>query len=778
MRGSADGTRKNICTNCHIKQNHNSTSKQQNVQCVDCHGGHVDVGDGSKPNVWLINRYMNISTVYGAVRNKPVFFLTTANASKNYRDANGTGVCQACHTIPPGVASEHDDSTKNGSDCNLCHNHSGGSSFSGGCTSCHGFPPVANVVGGPNGYAAGYMGTGNGISEATSPHARHAGKSTNYSFGCSECHYGNTHNQATPTYQDVFNSAYSAGVAWKAGASPSYPKDTNRNCSNVYCHSNGAPRNASLTPVLTWTSIKWTSPSTSLTCSSCHAASPATNAHARHVSAMGYNCVVCHAGTVDAANAIINKDNHVDGVKTVVWQSGNPLLTGGQWSTSAATCSTLYCHSNGRSGPPNQTPQWTDSATGQCGDCHGFPMTNFGHPGHLTATYGPKFGTTAPGACDKCHTYTNETASTHVDGTLNMVTNACTTCHPIAGTYLWTSTTRVTCVSCHSGGTVSIIGTHSAPYKDSTLFASGGHGQAGANYDASRACETCHNANSDHINVGGGTKRLTLTNDNTLCSSCHNDPAKVPTVGKQNMKTHVMTHAEAVAETPTMDCKACHDVHGTPNLGMILSTIASKPITFGNRSSGYVVSNGSGLCQVCHSGLKYYNLNQPMTSFSHPTKNCLSCHSHKNAYAFKPQACNECHGYPPVPKGYSMSTNNYQYGKDEDYNDGGGAHVKAGHVNPAAKPSDGWSNCAVCHSDGSMSPGTHQLKNPPYPPNKPTQIDITIDLDDNYKFNNSHPLGRGQYSGPLNGQWTTGNSTGYCSNVSCHFQRTPRWGSF
>ena len=30
----------NICTNCHIRKNHNV--RGQNIQCADCHGGHVD----------------------------------------------------------------------------------------------------------------------------------------------------------------------------------------------------------------------------------------------------------------------------------------------------------------------------------------------------------------------------------------------------------------------------------------------------------------------------------------------------------------------------------------------------------------------------------------------------------------------------------------------------------------------------------------------------------------------------------------------------------------
>jgi hypothetical protein len=60
-------------------------------------------------------------------------------------------------------------------------------------------------------------------------------------------------------------------------------------------------------------------------------------------------------------------------------------------------------------------------------------------------------------------------------------------------------------------------------------------------------------------------------------------------------------------------------------------------------------------------------------------------------------------------------------------------------------------------------------------PFTPIQRDITIDVDDAYKFNAGTPLDRTQYSGPLNGTSTTGNTAGSCSNVSCHFKPTPLW---
>ncbi len=793
MRGTANNTQKNICTNCHKTnddttgasvKNHNG--KGQNVQCADCHGGHVDAADGTTPNVYLVRRFMNISTQFGAVRNSKVLYQYTSAANKNF-NKNANGVCLACHSPLPDSVAQH--TSTEATVCVTCHSHNKG--FSADCTSCHGYPPNQNVAAGPNGYAKDgvrdYSTSGKFKDESKTPHSIHAGGQP-YAYSCDECHKGYSATHNTGTFQDVFAQADTALISngKSAGLTPSYTNTGNGTCS-TYCHSNGNPAGGPfVAKAVSWGSTKGTIIGKAGECSACHdaAATLATNAHGKHVNVTtgkGYACSYCHAATVNISGAVIDQTKHVDGVKDLLF-SGSV----GPNTLSGTNCANIYCHSNGRNGAPVTSPVWTSPSTGQCGACHAYPMANFGHTGHLTATYGPKFGTTAPGACNSCHTYTNEMAASHIDGNVDMVTNGCVTCHPVAGTYLWTSTGRVTCDSCHSGATLSVIGGQTAPRKDIALFTSGGHGQAGANYNASRDCESCHNNNSDHIGVAGGTKRLLwTTNNNSFCASCHDAiSGKVPTAGKQDMKTHVISHAEAVSGNPSMNCKVCHDVHGTSNLHMILTTITwgavGTPISFTNLSTGYVKNTVGydGLCQTCHTSLKYFNKGQPFSSFSHPTKNCLSCHSHKaGTYAFKPQACNECHGYPPVPVGYSMTTFNYQFGKVEDYNSGGGAHAVAGHVKPTATPTEGWTNCAICHSNGSLNPSTHMLKNPPYPPNKPTQIDITIDIDDNYKFNDKYPLTRNQYSGPLSGMSTIGNTTGTCSNVSCHFQRSPRWGS-
>ncbi|WP_298268833.1 CxxxxCH/CxxCH domain-containing protein [Geobacter sp.] len=768
LRG-AGATAPNICTNCHIKPNHNG--RGQNVQCADCHGGHVDPADGSVPNVFLVNRYLNVSTIFGAVRKKPVFLQYTAAARRPYKDADGTGVCQACHAVPTGGSypAEHSLVTATAADCGICHAHgNAGGAFSatgGGCNSCHGYPPKASAAGGPDGMAAGYASAG--VSEATTPHRRHAGGGSDYSIACDQCHRGNSH--GTGTFQDVFKSP-AGTVAASFGATPIYNASAST-CATVYCHSDGAPRNASLTPVMTARAIPpWPNGAGTITgCGSCHDAAPATNAHGAHL-AKGYGCALCHGATVSDNTTISDRSRHADGVKSVAFGTV-PLTAGTFWNAAAASCTASKCHSDGTAGgtgAPLVTPVWTNPATGACGSCHATSpaiaptstrtIASGLHTTHLTGAYGANLGT-ALTACQSCHDYS---AVKHVNGTVDLQATACTGCHPLGAS--WSTTTRLACTTCHAA-TSSVIGGVAAPYKAN--FATTGHGQAGASYAASRACESCHDPGAPHISGALGVNmRLTLPDDNTLCASCHNDPARVPTPSRQNVASHVT----ARGGTPTGACKSCHDVHGTANLSMVRTTINGKAVTFTNLSSGFVktVAPYDGLCQVCHTQTNHYRSGQAPDG--HPTKNCLSCHSHKGSFAFQPVgggACDSCHGYPPLPAGYASGAGNYAAGKPEDYPGGGGAHTVARHVPKTAVPADGWSNCTNCHGNGSPNPATHTM-NLPVTPSK-----ITVDVSDRYKFNHTLPLGSQQYSGKLLDGGA--NATGSCFNVSCHFKASRKW---
>ncbi|MBT1075371.1 CxxxxCH/CxxCH domain c-type cytochrome [Geobacter grbiciae] len=764
-------TDRNICTNCHKSandsantnarvKNHNGT-KNQNVQCADCHGGHVDAADGTTPNVFLINRFMNISTQYGAVRNAKVLYQYTSAARKNY-NKDSFGVCVACHPTLPPTISTHQTST-NAADCSSCHTHSQG--FSANCTQCHGFPPQANVASGPSGYAKDgvrdYSTSGVSKDESATPHISHAGGGSYYSFACDDCHKGFSHN--TGTFQDVYKNPAGTKAAAN-GANPAYNGTGSGTCSTTYCHSNGNGVYTSPTWANGKNTIMGLAPAAR--CGSCHSATPVTGAHNRHIaggaSGKSYGCANCHAATVSdnttlLAAARANGGAHVNGVKDKQFSGA----IGGQ-ALSGTDCSTVYCHSNGKGAAPVVAPVWGNPASGQCGACHkatgATPMDTYGHLAHLTAVYGPNFGT-AVSACQKCHTYTDELAATHVNGTVDVGATTCTTnCHKQSAA--WTGG-RVTCESCHTTP-LSVINGLTAPSKPN--FTSSGHGQAGVNYDASRQCVNCHDNTSAHISTALGTYKRIAVNDNTLCSGCHNDSVKVPTVTKRNMPTHATAKG-----TYTMDCKVCHDVHGTGNRGMVRTKITfgtlTSTITYATTADlVQLVPPYRGVCQTCHTATSHYKRGVDEGA-NHPTTNCLNCHSHKNAYAFKPRACNECHGYPPAPKGFVATQATYSTAKLENYSGGGGAHVKLGHLMANLRPTQGFTPCLACHNGGPAAhtgddtiwtSGTTQSKKAP----------VTVKIDPTYKFN------------ATKGQWysqVAPDTTGSCWNVSCHFQPTPRW---
>ena len=754
-RKGASANALNLCTNCHIKQNHNKN--RQNVQCADCHGAHVNAGDGSQPNLWLVRRYMNISTINGRVRNKAVFFQST---SRMYKNADGTGICQACHDVPTstGFPAAHSLTIARASDCNTCHLHNnptGAFSATGtaACSACHGYPPQQNTAGGPSGYASGYASQASFSDESRTPHATHAG-GTPYSYACLQCHQGNGHMKGT--FQDLFLDK----TALVAGASAAYDTST-RTCSSVYCHSNGSPRNVALVyKTVAWQNGKGTIVGTANECSQCHESRPTTNAHTKHLT-RGYGCLTCHAATVRSDTVIANSANHADGIKTVSFNTADPLVAGATWSNAAATCAANSCHGDGRGGLPVTTPNWGSSATGACGSCHATAPVTSAHATHYGAAYGPNFGTTVPGTCQKCHVYTTETATSHVNGKIDLLfVSDCTPCHPAGSGAAWTSTARLACTQCHSA-TPSTINGIAAPYK--SQFASKGHGLYAT------ACTGCHDQNSAHISSALGTyKRLGAydANINGLCTTCHSDPNKVPTASKRDVTTHVLVKGGGAAG----NCTLCHDVHGTSNLSMVKTTINGKAVIFSNLSSGFVKTTApyDGLCQVCHTVTVHYRSGVALDG--HPTKYCLTCHSHKGTFAFQPIAggtCDSCHGYPPMPAGFAGSRGNYSSARAEDYLGGGGAHGIARHVKKTAMPAEGWINCTMCHGNGSTSPATHTMVLPVTPSK------ITIDPADRYKFNPDISLGATQYSGLLLDGGA--NATGSCYNMKCHFKPSKKW---
>ena len=374
----------------------------------------------------------------------------------------------------------------------------------------------------PSGY------TGN---DSTSPHATHAGGGTNYSYGCVECHYtgiGAEHNNTPKTFQSVFIDTTNS-IGDKAGhknSSADY-NATSQSCSNVYCHSNGAPRgSAYVTKAPVWPGNKGTIVNQPNECTSCHeyGSTLTTNAHSRHVVDAGKACSTCHSATVDASGKIIDRSKHANSVKDVaiISQALPGVVVNATYNSTNATC-TNSCHRNiARVNgfmvytTPLIKATWDDSRHGSaayCGSCHAASPATLAHPVHLVSASGPKLGT----ACTQCHPSTATSGGTsHVNGTVSVITQttACAPCHTSPANATWTLASSVTCESCHVTGQSIVpnpgFKSYSAPVKDK--FTVSGHGQAGTNYDVSRQCTACHSNNEADAHIGGGptAKRLTL----------------------------------------------------------------------------------------------------------------------------------------------------------------------------------------------------------------------------------------------------------------------------
>lgn len=849
----------NICTNCHAgKKAHNGTG--QNIQCNDCHSGHVEYdpqavsAEEKKPNLFVLRRYMNVSTVAGRNTKVRTFYRYTGSQKELYRGpapADGAvGVCQACHNDKAGFKSGHyvdplnpglgiKDERKQ---CASCHNHEG--NF--GCSSCHGFPPKINARG-TDGYAFWSTATNQAsrvypLDESRTPHSTHADGKL-YKIECYQCHKGNV-NHNTGNFQQVFLDKN--GIV--AGTAATYTAGT-RTCSSTYCHSN-----AKAVPAyqpLTWAENKDSIVKGANRCQKCHADKDTTaslsDAHDRHAASgnVNYACQNCHALTLAATfenntGLIYPSAKHVNGTKDVKYDfPGNATLDGyldpASYNAGLKTCTTVYCHSNGAGNPAILPPVWNNADTGKCGTCHGVlgpaSGTRYGvinsnaHFEHLSSSYGPRFITaTAPNACLKCHSsYSLSGGETkHIDGNKTPSTGAGTDCYKCHGGLqqgplpTWSDNSRIACTKCHpiwNAYSASRIGTVLAPKQ--VNYSTSGHGKKAAPYNK-MACTACHDQNSAHISnppLLGDNKRLIAVNytaarrggTNAICGKCH--WAGQSAENKVRF-THVTSVGEAQNGTPTMACSRCHNVHGTSNFGMINNQIVfnslSAPVSIVYQSPyssvgltkvtkpgpyNFIQTTAPyrGICQVCHTKAMHFqrgrdeaangpangiNTNTGGSIVSHKnfnqSTNCLSCHSHTppptspGTYAFYPFGqCNACHGYPPVPKSFVPSQNNYSSGKFEDYTGGGGAHIVAGHVPASANPSQSWSLCNSCHNE------SDHLTVPTYP-------QVKVSINSSLQFSQNQTIQTKYTSNRLGG---TDHRTGTCSNVSCHFQRTPAWGS-
>jgi len=533
---------------------------------------------------------------------------------------NGTpniagGDCDKCHGSPPSGAS-YSPNSHSGSegigDCNGCHSHINvdgsiantvlhinGSIEASGCTGCHGQPPVdaATIVKSPD-----YTGHDEGA------HQYHWTKFSTSSEKCNLCHTGGgggghqSLKQVTMGFSFTGNTggnyastAFSNGFGLRSsdGVTTVQEGTGARTCANIYCHSDGGNYAGTFTNATADWDATFSFPAD---CDKCHGNGSGqkvvTNVHPKHVSTYGFDCNICHSGTVDPNFVLAAGTWHVNGIKNVSFYSGT-LANGGNYGR--PNCSTVFCHSQGRTpyAAPNNTPAWNDTpGSFGCTDCHnnnqasGTPMVSGTHTSHInnSSTIGTNY------ECSTCHIGTLDSGNDGAIGTgkiANHVNGQRDVVGSLIGSY---NEPADTCsnVYCHSSGQAT------PTYRTVATWGSG------TNYD----CKACHGADTDLASVAGEPN---YSNGGT---------------GVNNSNSH-QKHVSAAS-----DCTKCHDDttnNGTQILGTGRHTDGSRDVAV---NSAYDTNAGT----------KYDNYNTG-------TKTCssISCHGVGTPQWGGTVSCEDCH---------------------------------------------------------------------------------------------------------------------------------------
>ena len=374
---------------------------------------------------------------------------------------------------------------------------------------------------------------------------------TAYQFACSACHGTDTNAHAdypksVTSDATIFFGFSSAGRG--AAANTAYVRqatgstDTkgfkwtnggNANCTATYCHSNGRGSNG------VSTTVNWGITARDASCATCHGnatttiagTNPATTpnmlsgAHKSHIgnaSAGGsFACTDCHANTLTSATAIAANayGKHVN--KFVDYS--------GAYAGKTRTCSTFYCHSNGKGGVPvTAIPAWNSGGTLGCNGCHGTTGNTSGMPSPDAVginSHVKHLPTQDTAKCVYCHdTTVNGTnaviaGSTHLNktrdvrfskpstftnnsGAYNAGARTCsaTYCHGSAASDAWGTAGPLACNKCHDASNA-LPGAHGIHYNTTTV-ATGLYGAVPGSSSQSTtayqfACSACHGTDTN-----------------------------------------------------------------------------------------------------------------------------------------------------------------------------------------------------------------------------------------------------------------------------------------
>jgi predicted CxxxxCH...CXXCH cytochrome family protein len=510
-------------------------------------------------------------------------------------------------------------------------------------------------------------------------------------------------------------------------------------CSNLYCHSNGAGGPANTVP--TWGGT--------LDCKGCHnsdlasgspMASGKHGAHINNAAVLGTNlgCVECHAQTVSNNTTIGDYTKHVKG-----FVSFSGSRAGHSYTSATGVCSAVYCHSDGKGNYKDMTvTNWKSAATLDCKGCHGSDSA----PAFTSAAGEPNYANGGAGAlranthqthvgaaadCANCHSATtsNGTSITangkHTNGTVDL--------SPGNGknfTYSNDATKTCSNISCHSGnGIIASVGSAqwgaslgcAGCHGDSSTLTSNAHQKhVNALLGKGYTCDTCHNLTVsgsstiiDKTKHGDGTVEIngasipsaSYTAATKSCAtSCHNSikPANTPQWGN----------------TASGACGTCHNALSNTANGLIGTNAHTTHFSaaYGPGFNGTTASS----CAICHSyttdtAATHANGSVDLGAGFNKIGTCSTCHQQSTNWTTGRVACESCHtttngplsvigGITAPDKTLAASAGHGRTGIGKactDCHDNTSAHigVAGGTSRLQSALGTGNANCTYCHND-------------------------------------------------------------------------------
>lgn len=477
------------------------------------------------------------------------------NAAPN---SGGTYSNSANLSYPNYLPSQTAASSRNGSCANMyCHSTGAGvapitvavwgGSLPPDCSGCHG----------GNASAVNVIGTGT--------HARHvnnaayiSGINLGTNYACARCHnttvsvgndlaITNIGNHVNGLKEVVFDN----GGSYIGSA-----------CSATLCHAAGNVFAPQPTAPL-WGGV-------ALDCKGCHgvgssygepnygntgAAQNMANSHsASHVTS-AVSCNNCHANTtIDGVSIKSGSQIHTNGFNNVDF-STTYALSGVSYIQGAKSCASIYCHSDGNSGTPLQTPVWGDAMPAKCVGCHGGDATvtpassvisTLKHRSHMN-----NYSTLGRGnnlRCAECHAKTvgfaNNTSITNQANHINKFKDYSGIRAAGKANYN-NGTTVCSNVYCHSSGEKTPV------FRNMT-------GNRAWNGDAKMGCNGCHGygpgvftpvAGEPNYATGNSHQKHTVGAgmlDSTGCAVCHRTTVDQGVANK--LKNYSSTHLNGVRE--------------------------------------------------------------------------------------------------------------------------------------------------------------------------------------------------------------------------------------